>query len=106
MLHDLLGEDIVLLGGGELAEEGEEGHLQEVGPLSQHLNRVAPVLKDAPVSIDEADLRRASDRVHVPRIVAPQNLAPERQLAQVIGSDVGILDGDLGGLPCPRVRDR
>lgn len=60
---------------GQLPENQKEGHFQERGLLSQLLDRNAPVLQDALVSVNEADLARARNRVHEPRVVAPQDPA-------------------------------
>ena len=69
VLHDLLGEGIELLRGGQLTIDKQECGLQEIAPLSQLLNWVAPVLKDALLAVDEGDARDAVDSVHVGGIV-------------------------------------
>ena len=96
VLHDLLGEGIELLRGGQLTIDKQECGLQEIAPLSQLLNGVAPVLKDALLAIDERDARDAVDSVHVGGIVRSGHGAGwALDLREVSGVNGSILDWQL-----------
>ena len=61
-----------LVGGGKLAVDQQVGDLQVAGVLGQLLDRVAPVLEDSLVAVDEGDRRPARGGVHVGRVVRHQ----------------------------------
>lgn len=66
--HDLFVECFHLFLIGQLTINDKEGSLKEVGLLGKLLDRVATVLEDTFLSIDEGHLRDAGHRVHVSRI--------------------------------------
>ena len=61
-------ERVKLARSRQLAIQHQESRLFKRCMLGQHFNRVATVLQDALLSVDEADSRNAVDRIHVSRV--------------------------------------
>ena len=64
VLHDLAAEGVELLLSWELSVDKEERSLEETCMFSKLFNRVASVLEDSLISVDERDFGDARDSVH------------------------------------------
>jgi hypothetical protein len=101
VLHDLSGEGMQLLLRWELAVDQQKADLQESGPISQLLNRIATVLKDTLITVDVGDLGDAAHGVHVGGVIRPSDSASlALDIAQVCRVDRAILNSQLVGLAC------
>ena len=107
VVGDLVHPGVVLLLGGQRAVDEEVGHLEEVGLLRQLLDRVAAVLEDALVAVDERDGRAARGGVHEAGVIGGQTrlLVGETDLSQVLGRDRVVGDRDVVLLTGPVVGD-
>jgi hypothetical protein len=93
VLHDLSGEGMQLLLRWELAVDQQKADLQESGPISQLLNRIATVLKDTLITVDVGDLGDTADGVHVGGVIRPSDSASlALDIAQVCRVDRAILN--------------
>ena len=91
----------------QLAVEQQVGDLEVGRLLGELLDRIAAVLEDALVAVDEGDRAAARRRVHERRVVGhqPEVVVVDLDLAQVGGADRAVLDRDLVLLAGPVVGD-
>mmetsp|Transcript_34533 Transcript_34533/g.87294 ORF Transcript_34533/g.87294 Transcript_34533/m.87294 type:complete len:473 (+) Transcript_34533:703-2121(+) len=87
--HDRLLEGCKLRHGGQVAEQHSVRNLQEVAPLGQLLNGVAPVAQDALLAINIGDARDDCRGVRVPGVICTQShtVATSLDLLQGLGID-------------------
>ena len=104
----VLRELLQLFGGGQLPFQEQPRHLEERGLFGQLLDRIAAVLQDALVAVDEGDLRLARGRVREGRVVSHEAeiVLVHLDLAEVESLDGPLFDGELVALPGAVVRDR
>jgi hypothetical protein len=69
VMRDLPDPGVQLTARRQLAVEQEVRRLQERGALGELLDRVAPILENAPVAVDEGDPALARRGVHEGRVV-------------------------------------
>ena len=107
VVGDLVHPGVVLLLGRQLAVDEEVGDLEEVGLLRELLDRVAAVLEDALVAVDEGDGRAARGGVDEAGVVGrqPGLVVGETDLSQVLGRDRVVVDRDVVLLTRPVVGD-
>ena len=106
VLHDLLGEAAKLLCCRQLTVDQEECGLKEVGAISELLDGVATVLKDALLTVDERDLGGAVDSVHVGRVIgAGYSTCGALYLGKIGRVDCTILNDELVALACAVIND-
>ncbi len=89
---DLVLPRVVLLAGGQLAVDQQVGDLEEVGVLGQLLDRVAAVLQDPLLAVDERHRAPAGGGVDEPGVVDRE---PGRVLVGLDLADVGGVDGPV-----------
>jgi hypothetical protein len=93
-----------LLGGRQLTVQQQVGDLEEGRVLGELLDRVAPVLEDAGVTVDVGDRAAAGRGVDEPRVVGRQaRLAVDGDLLEICGPDGPIRDRYLELAPGPVV---
>ena len=107
VLHDLLGEASSLLGGGELTIDEKESGLKEIRLLSELLNGITTVLKDALLSVDEGNTGDAVNGVHVGGVVGTSDgTFRALDLGQSSGVDGTICDFEFVVFASTVVSDR
>ncbi len=106
-MGDVVDPALELRTGRQLAEDEQVGDLEVGGLLAQLLDRVAAVLEDPGLAVDERDRRLARGGVRVARVVRhqPEVILVDLDLAQVEAADRLVVDVDLVGLPGPVVGD-
>ena len=113
LVHERVDRDLVrpvveLLLGRQLAVDQQVGDLEVGRLLGQLLDRVAAVLEDPLVAVDEGDRRPARRRGHVGRVVGhqPEVVVVGLDLAQLGRADRAVLDRNLVLLAGAVVGDR
>ena len=112
LVHEGVDRDLVrplveLLLAGQLAVDQQIRHLEVARALRQLLDRIAPVLEDALLAVDERDRRATRRGGHVGRVVGHQAevVLVDLDVAQLGGADRAVLDRNLVLLPGPVVGD-
>ena len=107
VVGDLVHPRVVLVLGRQLAVDEQVGDLEEVRLLRQLLDRVAAVLEDPLLAVDEGHRALARGGVDEPGVVGREarGVLVDPDLAQVGGLDVAVADGDLVVLARPVVVD-
>jgi len=102
LVHERVGRDLVVPGlelrlRRQLAVDQEVGDLQVARSLCELLDRVAAVLEDALVAVDERDRRAARRGVHERRVVRHETevVVVDSDLTQVDPADGPVRDRDL-----------
>lgn len=83
MLHDLSGEGVEFLLGGQFSPEDKICDLHEGALLSQYLDGISSILKDSSISIDERDSGGTGDGVHVSWIICSEHLSLVGELGEI-----------------------
>ncbi len=112
LVHERVDRDLVrplveLLLAGQLTVDQQVGDLEVARALGQLLDRIAPVLEDAVLAVDERDRRAARRRGHVGRVVGHQAevVLLDLDVAKLGGTDRAVLDRNLVLLAGPVVGD-
>ena len=95
--RDLADPLLELLAGGQLAVDEQVGDLEVGRLLGELLDRVAAVLEDAGLAVEEGDLRATRRGVHVRRVVGhqPEVVVGDLDLAEVGRAHRAVGDLDL-----------
>ncbi len=105
MLHNFSAERFQFLGCRQFSPKDEISHFQEGTFLSEYLNWVPTIFKDAAVTVNERDSRSTCNGVHVARIICSQDLTFMCEFSKVSRFDVTSVGVELGSLTSAGVSD-